>query len=413
MIKSNKCTLDNGLRIVHHSAEHTEMVAMDLIYNVGSKDESPNHTGFAHLFEHLMFGGSAHIPSYDAPCEMAGGENNAWTSEDVTNFYITLPACNIETGFWLESDRMNALSFNEESLRIQKQVVMEEFSERSNAPYGDSSRLLRQMAYKKHPYQWLTIGKCLDHIAQTKMADVKDFFYHHYAPNNAVLTVAGAISFDETVRLAKKWFGKIPSRPISERHYPQEPPQTALRMETVERDVPSDALYMAFHTCPRTDRLYWVFDLITDLLANGSSSRLPRRLIREKQRFDSIDAYITDHFDSGLLVITGRLAKGVSFEEARQSVWEELACLTTDVSDYELEKVKNKFESQWIFSNMSNLSIACNLATAELLGQDINRQVAAYRAVSREDVVSTVQQFLQQENCSILNYKKKRLETPD
>lgn len=411
MIKSNRFTLDNGLRVVHCPMSSTQMVAMDVLYNVGSKDESPNHTGFAHLFEHLMFGGSEHIPNYDIPCEMAGGENNAWTSEDVTNFYLTLPTENIETGFWLESDRMNALSFSQESLCIQKKVVMEEFRERKNAPYGDSSRILRKMAYKKHPYQWLTIGKYLKQIAQTKIEDVKEFFYHHYAPNNAVLTLAGNISLERTQQLANKWFGKIPARIIKERTYQQEPCQTSLRMKSIEREVPSDVIYMAFHTCPRTDRRYWIFDLITDLLANGSSSRLPRHLIREKKLFNSVDAYITEHFDTGLLVITGHLKAGVSFRTAQESIWEELELLKTDISDYELEKVKNKFESQWIFSNMSSLSIACNLAYAELLGQDINEQVLIYRSISKEDVLRTVTQSLRKENCSILNYKKKKSET--
>lgn len=387
--------------------EDTQMVAMDILYNVGSKDESPDHTGLAHLFEHLMFGGSAHIPDYDGPCENAGGENNAWTSEDVTNFYITLPSSNIETGFWLESDRMNALSFSPLSLRVQKKVVMEEFRERSNVPYGDSSRILRKMAYKQHPYQWTAIGKHLNHISRTTLDDIKDFFYHHYAPNNAVLALAGGISFEKAVELADKWFGKIPMREIRKRTYPQEPAQQALRMKTIERDVPSNALYMVFHTCPRTQREYWLFDMLTDLLANGASSRLPRHLVREKKLFSSIDAYITEHFDTGLMAITGHLGDNVSFKEARNGIWEEIERLKVDVTDYELEKVKNKFESQWLFSNMSCLSIACNLAYAELLQQDVNRQVPTYRSISKDEVIDTVNRYLCKENCSILNYKKK------
>lgn len=413
MIRSNKFTLDNGLRVVHCEVNSTQTVAMDILYNVGSKDESPEHTGFAHLFEHLMFGGSAHIPNYDMPCEMAGGENNAWTCEDVTNFYLTLPADNIETAFWLESDRMNALSFSPESLRVQKKVVMEEFRERNNVPYGDSSRILRRMAYKQHPYQWLTIGKSLKQIQKTSMSDVKDFFYKHYAPNNAVLSLAGHISTSEAFQLANKWFGQIPRRNIPERCYPQEPRQTALRMKTIERDVPSDALYMAFHTCPRTDRRYLIFDLITDLLANGQSSRLSRHLIREKKLFTSIDAYITEHFETGLLLITGHLADGVSFQEARQGIWQELELLKTNITAHELEKVKNKFESQWIFSNMTNFSIACNLAYSEMLNQDINAQVPTYRSITLKEIQDVVCHFLIKENCSILNYKKKRLETAD
>lgn len=408
MIKTNKLTLDNGLRIVHSPMLTTQTVTMDILYNVGSKDEKPEHTGLAHLFEHLMFGGSANIPNYDIPCELAGGENNAWTCEDVTNFYLTLPTSNIETGFWLESDRMNALSFKSESLRVQKKIVMEEFRERKNIPYGDSSRIIRKMAYKQHPYQWLTIGKHLNQIAKTTMENIEDFFYHHYAPNNAILTVVGNISFEKVIELSKKWFGNIPYRTISKQSYLQEPPQKGLRMKTIVREVPSDVIYMAFHTCPRANRLYLIFDLITDLLANGSSSRFPLHLIRQKKLFNSIDAYITEHFESGLLVITGHLAEGVSFTQARESIWQELEALKTDITDYELEKVKNKFESQWIFSNMSNLNIACNLAYAEILGQDINAQVPSYRSITKQEVKETVETFLKRMNCCILNYKKKR-----
>lgn len=406
MIKINRFTLENGLKVVHYPVENTHMVVLDVLYNVGSKDESPDHTGFAHLFEHLMFGGSAHIPDYDTPCETAGGENNAWTCEDITNFYVMLPAENIETGFWLESDRMNALSFSHESLRIQKKVVMEEFREHDNVPYGDSSRLLRKMAYKRHPYQWLTIGKHLNHIAKTTIDDVKDFFYHHYAPNNAVLALVGDISLEKTKELAGKWFGGIDAREIRPREYPQEPPQTCMRRKTVHRDVPSDALYMAFHTCPRTSADYLVFDLISDLLANGPSSRLPQHLMRSRKLFSSIDAYITEHFESGLLVITGRPAEGVSLRKAEQAIWEELSRLTTDLNDHELEKVKHKFESEWIFSNMGILNAATTLVYAEILGQDVNAQIPSYNAISREDVLRVITQSLTKGNCSVLNYKK-------
>lgn len=407
MIRTSKFTLDNGLRVVHYPMENTRMVVMDVLYNVGSKDEAPDHTGFAHLFEHLMFGGSAHIPDYDTPCETAGGDNNAWTCEDVTNFYLTLPSDNIETGFWLESDRMNALSFSRESLRIQKKVVMEEFRERSNVPYGDSSRILRALAYRLHPYRWLTIGKYLSHISKTTREDVKNFFYHHYAPNNAILTLAGDISYEKAIKLTSKWFGKIPRREIIQRTYPQEPPQTAIRRKTVYREVPSDALYMAFHICSRHNPDYLVFDLITDLLANGASSRLPRHLIRERKLFDSIDAYVTELFEPGLLIITGRPTESVALKDAEEAVWEELELLKTDITEYEMEKVKNKFESQWIFSNMSVLNAATTLAYAEILGQDVNKQVPAYRSISKEDVYRVLTGSLIKSNCSVLFYKKK------
>ena len=291
MIQVNHHTLENGLRIVHYEDKSTQMVALNLLYDVGARDEDPEHTGFAHLFEHLMFGGSVNVPDYDTPVQNAGGENNAWTNNDITNYYITLPRQNVETGFWLESDRMLSLDFNPKSLEVQRQVVIEEFKQRNlNQPYGDASHLMRELAYKRHPYRWPTIGKEISHIANATLEEVRTFFYHYYAPNNAILAVTGHISFDETLRLAEKWFGPIPKREIPLRRLPKEERQTALRRRTVERKVPVSAIYMAFHMCDRKHPDYYAFDMITDVLSNGRSSRLVHSLIHEQKLFTAIDA---------------------------------------------------------------------------------------------------------------------------
>lgn len=385
------------------------MVALNILYDVGARDEDPEHTGFAHLFEHLMFGGSVNIPDYDTPAQNAGGENNAWTNNDITNYYITLPYQNVETGFWLESDRMLSLSFSPQSLEVQRQVVIEEFKQRNlNQPYGDASHLLREMAYQNHPYRWPTIGKEISHIANATMEEVKSFFYRFYAPNNAILSVSGHISFEETVRLAEKWFGPIPKRNIPKRELPQEPRQTAIRRLTVERKVPVDTLYMAFHMCNRHDKNYYTFDLITDILSNGRSSRLVQNLTQKKKLFTSIDSYISGSLDEGLLQITGKTAPGISLEKAEEAIWQELEVLKTQpVSDNELEKVKNRYESEQIFNNINYLNVATNLAYFELLGnaEAINTEVDRYRSVTQEQIQDIARQTFIQDNCNILYYK--------
>lgn len=409
MIQVNHHTLSNGLRIVHNEDNSTQMVALNVLYDVGARDEDPEHTGFAHLFEHLMFGGSVNIPDYDVPVQNAGGENNAWTNNDITNYYITLPYQNVETGFWLESDRMLSLDFSPQSLEVQRQVVIEEFKQRNlNQPYGDAAHLLREMAYQNHPYRWPTIGKEISHIANATLEEVKSFFYRFYAPNNAILAVTGHISFDETVRLAEKWFGPIPSRNIPKRELPAEKPQTAIRRRSVERKVPVDALYMAFHMCNRFHRAYYVFDIITDLLSNGRSSRFIQTLVQEKKLFTSIDAYISGSLDEGLLHITGKPASGVTLEQAEEAVWQELDKLkTVPVSEQELEKVKNRYESEQIFNNINYLNVATNLAFFELLGraEDINLEVGKYRSVTVEQIQETARRAFVPENCNILYYK--------
>lgn len=409
MIQVNHHTLSNGLRIVHNEDNSTQMVALNVLYDVGARDEDPEHTGFAHLFEHLMFGGSVNIPDYDVPVQNAGGENNAWTNNDITNYYITLPYQNVETGFWLESDRMLSLDFSPQSLEVQRQVVIEEFKQRNlNQPYGDAAHLLREMAYQSHPYRWPTIGKEISHIANATLEEVKSFFYRFYAPNNAILAVTGHISFDETVRLAEKWFGPIPSRNIPKRELPAEKPQTAIRRHSVERKVPVDALYMAFHMCNRYHRAYHAFDIITDLLSNGRSSRFIQTLVQEKKLFTSIDAYISGSLDEGLLHITGKPASGVTLEQAEEAVWQELDKLkTVPVAEDELEKVKNRYESEQIFNNINYLNVATNLAFFELLGraEDINQEVGKYRSVTVEQIQETARRAFVPENCNILYYK--------
>lgn len=409
MIQVNRYTLANGLRIVHNEDDSTQMVALNLLYDVGARDEDPSHTGFAHLFEHLMFGGSLHIPDYDTPVQNAGGENNAWTNNDITNYYITLPHQNVETGFWLESDRMLSLDFSPKSLEVQRQVVIEEFKQRNlNQPYGDASHLLRELAYESHPYRWPTIGKEIAHIAQATLEEVKDFFYRFYAPNNAILAVTGHISFEETIRLAEKWFGPIPARNISPRQLPAEKPQTAVRRKTVERKVPVDAIYMAFHMSNRMHPDYYVYDMITDILSNGRSSRFIQSLVQEQKLFTSIDAYISGSLDEGLLHITGKPVEGVSLEQAEKAIWKELEKMkTVPVSEQELEKVKNRYESEQIFNNINYLNVATNLAFFELTGkaEDINEEVGKYRAVTAEQIQATSARCFVPENCSILYYK--------
>lgn len=410
MLKINRHVLANGLRLVHSQDDSTQMVALNILYNVGARDEHPDHTGFAHLFEHLMFGGSVNIPDYDAPLQLAGGENNAWTNNDITNYYLTVPRQNVEIGFWLESDRMLSLDFSEHSLDVQRGVVMEEFKQRClNQPYGDVGHLLRPLAYKVHPYQWPTIGKELSHIANATLDEVKDFFFRFYAPNNAVLAVTGNISFEETVALTEKWFAPIPRRNVPQRQLPQEPLQTEERRLTVERNVPIDSLFMAYHMCERSHPDYYAFDILSDILSNGRSSRLNQHLMQDKQLFSSIDAYISGSVDAGLFHISGKPASGVSLEEAEAAVRGELILLQNEtVTAQELEKVKNKFESTQIFGNINYLNVATNLAWFELNGraEDMEQEVERYRSVTAEQLQTVAQKAFDKKNGVVLYYKK-------
>lgn len=412
MIQVNKHTLDNGLRIVHSQDKTTQMVALNILYDVGAKDEDENHTGFAHLFEHLMFGGSVNIPDYDTHVQNAGGENNAWTNNDITNYYITLPLQNVETAFWLESDRMLSLDFNEKSLEVQRQVVIEEFKQRNlNQPYGDTSHIVRDMAYKVHPYKWPTIGKEISHIENATMEDVRSFFFSHYAPNNAILAVTGNISLEETIAMAEKWFGPIQRRDVIKRNLIKEPEQLQERRETVERNVPVDAIYMAFHMSNRKDRNYYAYDMLSDLLSNGRSSRFIQNLVQEKKFFSNIDAYISGSVEEGLFHISGKPVPSISLKDAEKAIWEELEAIkNSELPLNELDKVKNKYESEQIFSNMNYLNVATNLAFFELLGnaEDINNEVEKYRSVDADHIQMVAKKTFTPNNSSTLYYKAKK-----
>ena len=400
----------NGLKLVHNRDVSTQMVALNVLYQVGARDEHPDHTGFAHLFEHLMFGGSQNIPDYDTPLQLAGGENNAWTNNDITNYYLTVPKQNVEIGFWLESDRMLCLDFSSKSLEVQRGVVMEEFKQRClNRPYGDTGHLLRPLVYKEHPYQWPTIGKELNHIAQATLQEVEDFFFSFYAPNNAILAVTGNITFEEAVRLAEKWFGPIPRRELKKRNLPAEPQQTEERRLTVERNVPIESLYMAFRMCDRMHPDYYAYDILSDILSNGRSSRLIQHLVHDRQIFSSIDAHISGSIDAGLFHITGKPANGVSLEDAEKAVWEELQIISNELIDEEeLEKVKNKFESTQIFGNLNYLNVATNLAWFEMLSraEDMDKEVENYRAVTSQQLMDVARKAFTRTNYSVLIYKK-------
>jgi len=410
MLQINKHTLANGLKLVHNRDVSTQMVALNVLYQVGARDEHPDHTGFAHLFEHLMFGGSQNISDYDTPLQLAGGENNAWTNNDITNYYLTVPKQNVEIGFWLESDRMLCLDFSSKSLEVQRGVVMEEFKQRClNRPYGDTGHLLRPLVYKEHPYQWPTIGKELNHIAQETLQEVEDFFFSFYAPNNAILAVTGNITFEEAVRLAEKWFGPIPRRELKKRNLPAEPQQTEERRLTVERNVPIESLYMAFRMCDRMHPDYYAYDILSDILSNGRSSRLIQHLVHDRQIFSSIDAHISGSIDAGLFHITGKPANGVSLEDAEKAVWEELQIISNELIDEEeLEKVKNKFESTQIFGNLNYLNVATNLAWFEMLSraEDMDKEVENYRAVTSQQLMDVARKAFTRTNYSVLIYKK-------
>lgn len=412
MIKFEKFKLDNGLTVIYHEDKSTPLVCIDILYNVGARDEEPSKTGFAHLFEHLMFGGSVNIPTYDEPLQRVGGENNAFTTNDITNYYLTLPAENIETGFWLESDRMLSLAFSEKSLEVQRNVVIEEFKQRYlNQPYGDVWLLMRPLSYKVHPYQWPTIGKEISHIENATIEDVKSFFFTHYAPNNAILVVAGNSSLQQVKELSQKWFGPVEKRNVPKRNLPAEPQQTEPRKLTVEKEVPYDALYKAYHMCSRYDKEYHTFDLISDILSNGRSSRLYQTLVKNKKMFSEVNAYVSGDMDKGLLVVSGKIVKGVSIYDAEAELKKELEAIgNTKVDEDELQKVKNKVESVLLFSEIGILNKAMNLATFELLGDAsrINDEPKKYALVTAEDIMTQSKKVLREENCSTLYYLSKK-----
>ncbi len=408
MIHFERFTLDNGLRVLVHEDKSTPMAVVNVLYDVGARDEMADKTGFAHLFEHLMFGGSINIPIYDEPLQLAGGENNAYTTNDLTNYYCQLPAENIETAFWLESDRMISLAFSKKSLEVQRKVVCEEFKEHYiNKPYGDVWHKLRELVYTTHPYRWMTIGKELKHIEEATLADVKAFFNKHYTPSNAILVVAGNVEVAQAKALAEKWFGPIPAGNKYERNLPAEPKQTAPRFLEVKAEVPLDALYKCWHIYPRTDDRYYIADLISDILSGGASSRLFQTLVKEKQLFSSIDCSHLGSTDAGIMVIEGKLVKGVDIKVAEAAVMEELHKLQKEgITETELEKVKNKTESAMAFEDMGVMNRAASIAMYELLGdaQLMNKELDKYRAVTAEQIADQSRIIFDENNCSTLHY---------
>jgi predicted Zn-dependent peptidase len=408
MTEFDRFTLDNGLCVIVHHDASTPIVAMNILYNVGSRDEHPDHTGFAHLFEHLMFGGSVNIPRYDEPLERVGGENNAFTNNDFTNYYLTVPAHNLETAFWLESDRMLNLAFSTKSFDVQRNVVVEEFRQNYlNQPYGDAWLLLRPLAYKVHPYRWATIGIDPSHIENANMDEVRDFYERFYNPCNAIMVIAGHVETENIKELSDKWFGAIDKGCENQRNLPVEPVQAEARSLTVHRDVPYDAIYKAWHMCSRADEGFFASDLISDLLSAGQSGRLNQQLVKKQRLFSDISAFISGDIEAGLFVITGKLIKGVSMEEAESALQREIdeICLNA-ISETELQKVKNRVEAMMAFSEMRVLDKAMNLAYYELLGDagQVNTLVDKYASVTASEISAEAKKIFRPENCSTLYY---------
>lgn len=408
MIHFDRFMLDNGLRVLVHEDHDTPMAVVNVMYDVGARDEHPDRTGFAHLFEHLMFGGSKHIPDYDEPLQRAGGENNAYTTNDLTNYYCQLPAKNLETAFWLESDRMMELAFTKKSLNVQRKVVCEEFKEHYlNKPYGDIWHRMRTLCYQVHPYRWMTIGQELSHVEKASMEDVRSFFFKHYRPVNAILVVAGAVTTAQVKELANKWFGNIPSGEKYLRSIPIEPIQTASRQTEVFADVPANALIMAWHMDARLEQGYYAADLITEILGGGNSSRLYQALVKEQKIFSALEVHHFGSTDKGLLALESRLVDGVSHEKARAALEAELdKLLSTAIPEAELEKVKNKTESMIVFEDMSLTNRAASLAHYELLGDAslMNTELERYRSVTVEDIINTGKNIFRKENSNTMYY---------
>jgi predicted Zn-dependent peptidase len=408
MILFERKTLDNGLRIIVHSDKNTPFVAVNVCYNVGARHEHPKRTGFAHLFEHLTFGGSVNVNDFDMHTQQAGGNNNAFTSNDITNYYITVPSNHIETALWLESDRMLGPKFTKKVLDVQRNVVIEEFRQRNlNKPYGDVWHLLRDLCYKVHPYRWPTIGLEIDHIAHATTEEVKDFFFHHYAPNNAVLVICGNILPDKAFALAEKYFGSIPSREIINPVILPEPVQLEDRLQTVHRDVPIDTFYIAWHMGARNEKSFYAADLLSDILSGGNSSRVEEKLIRQQKLFIEADVFLSGENDPGLFVATGKVSEGVDFQYAQKALLNEILVTASEkISEYELEKVKNKVEADLLYSEIGYLEKAMQLASFEILGDAglINEQAINYEEITAEDILSTAKEILRPGNRNILNY---------
>lgn len=407
MVSFKEFTLENGLKVIVHEDPTVQIAVMNILYDVGSRDEHPEKTGFAHLFEHLMFGGSKNIPNYDEPLQRVGGENNAFTNTDITNYYLTLPASNIETGFWLESDRMLSLSFDPKVLEVQQKVVIEEFKQRYlNQPYGDVWLKLRPLAYQVHPYQWATIGKEISHIEDATLEDVKDFFFRYYVPNNAVLVVAGNVTVDQVRNLSEKWFGPI-SQGNKTRDIKAEPKQTEKRFLEVKGKVPANAFYKAYHMPGRFHRDYYAIDLMNDIMSRGQSSRLYQQLVKEKEIFTSISSFVMGTIDPGLFVISGRVRDGITLENAEMEVTKVIDKLTAEgTTAEELDKVKIQAESTLEFGEVEVLNRAMNLAFAKLSGDAnlVNEESRLIESTTVDDIQRVANDILREENSSVMYY---------
>lgn len=403
--------LKNGLTVIYHSDPNTPFVVVNTLYKVGSKNESHHKTGFAHLFEHLMFEGTKNIPNFDSPLQEAGGENNAFTNNDYTNYYDIVPESNVEIPFWLESDRMQYLNINSTSLKLQKKVVIEEFKENYiNQPYGDIQHLLRSMTYQNHPYQWPTIGKEISHVKDATLKEVKDFYHQYYSPSNAILVIAGNIESDKAFELTEKWFSDIPEQNINISEVIQEPLQTEEREKTHIASVPENMIIIAFQMPGRLENGYFEGDLITDILSSGPSSRLQHQLVKEKKFFSEIDAYITGSVETGMFVIEGRLHNGVDIEVAKNAIWEEVKNIQeNEISDIELEKVKNQMLTYMRFSDASLLNKAISLAYYELLGdaEMINEESEEYEKITKENIRDFAKKILNISQSNTLYYLSK------
>lgn len=409
MINYHRYQLDNGLTVILHQDKTTPMAVVNTLYNVGSRDEEFEHTGFAHLFEHLMFGGSVNIPEFDIPLQLAGGTNNAFTSPDITNYYDVLPIQNIETALWLESDRMLSLAFTPKSLEVQRNVVIEEFKQRYlNQPYGKVWMDLRELAYEKHPYRWATIGREISHIEKAEMPYVKAFFKKYYHPSNAILCVGGNFEIDEIQPLIEKWYGGIPAGEKVIRNLPKEPKQTTYKERTVEEDVPSDAFYYAFKMCDRLAPEYHTTDMLSDWLGADKSSVLYAEIKKKLKLVTSIGAYILGSIDDGLLIVSGKLAPGISFEELDQSLWNVLEKVKSNlIRPDEMMRVKNKLKTSKAFEGKDLLSRTMSLCFAENLGdiEMVNTELEHYDRVEAADLQRVSNEIFVKENCSLLKIK--------
>lgn len=410
MISYQQFTLSNGLQVIVHEDQSTTLAVMDVIYDVGSRDESESKTGFAHLFEHLMFGGSENIPDYDTPLQMVGGENNAFTTPDLTNYYISVPFQNLETAFWLESDRMKQLAFNPQSLEVQRKVVIEEFKQRYlNQPYGDVWLKFRPFIYEKHPYRWATIGAEIKHIEEATLEDVKAFFNQFYTPKNAILVVAGRVNFEEVKALAEKWFGPIPSGEKPQRNLPKEPALKENKKMEIEAEVPSNRIYKAFHVVGRYDKDFHSIDLMSDLLGRGESSYLYEYLVHNERIFDNLQSYLMGSSDPGLLVIQGQVTEGVDIAMADKALEDLLKKFVKDgITEEALQKVKNQAESSLVFSEVEVLNRAMNLAMAANAGnvEYVNQETDKIQAVRKSDLEFWAEKLFLRDSSCTLWYKK-------